>query len=99
MANDLWDRAILLTGIPLHKRLLDSTVGVVGCGSLCSKIANNLAEGGVGKFILIDPDIVKLVNIPRSAYKHRHLGMPKAIATGEVIRDTNPKAKITTIIP
>ncbi|MCT4372027.1 ThiF family adenylyltransferase [Yangia mangrovi] len=37
--------------------LADKSVGIVGCGSVGSKVAASLCRTGVGKFLLIDEDI------------------------------------------
>lgn len=41
------------------------TVAIVGLGGLGHHLARSLAAAGVGRLILIDPDIVELGNLPR----------------------------------
>ncbi len=41
-------------------------VGVVGCGSLGTKVATSLARSGVGRFLLVDDDIVLPGNLVRN---------------------------------
>ena len=41
-----------------HSHLANRKVGIVGCGSLGSKLATILARAGVGRFLLVDDDIV-----------------------------------------
>jgi ubiquitin-protein ligase len=46
---------------PSYDALRSKKVGLVGCGSLGSKIAASLARCGVGAFVLVDDDILKPV--------------------------------------
>jgi adenylyltransferase/sulfurtransferase len=48
-----------------QRRLLASSVVVVGCGATGSVIANHLARAGVGHLRLIDRDFVELNNLQR----------------------------------
>jgi len=41
------------------------TVGLVGLGGGGSHVAQQLAHMGVGKFVLVDPDIVEHTNLSR----------------------------------
>ncbi|EOW4018005.1 ThiF family adenylyltransferase, partial [Vibrio parahaemolyticus] len=60
--------------IPEHKNRLpdqflslsDKKVGLVGCGSVGSKVAASLCRSGVGNFLLIDEDIFFPDNIVRN---------------------------------
>ena len=46
--------------------LANKKVGIVGCGSVGSKIAASLCRTGVGKFLLIDEDIFFPGNVVRN---------------------------------
>jgi molybdopterin/thiamine biosynthesis adenylyltransferase len=46
-------------------QLFDKKILLVGCGSVGSTIASELARAGVGHFILADPDILEPANVSR----------------------------------
>jgi molybdopterin/thiamine biosynthesis adenylyltransferase len=52
-------------------------IGLVGCGSLGSKIAASLARTGVGNFVLVDDDVLKPSNLVRNDLDARGLGAHK----------------------
>ena len=58
-------RQILAVGAETVERLQKMRVGVVGCGGTGSAVAVLLARAGVGKLLLIDPDIVDETNLNR----------------------------------
>lgn len=47
--------------------LLGATIVLVGCGSLGSPLARLLAQAGVGRLILIDPEVMNYANAGRHA--------------------------------
>ena len=84
-----------------HMRLPDSytamtgkTVGIVGCGSLGSKIATTLARSGVRKFVLVDDDILKPGNLIRNDLGVESLGAHKADGLSERLAAVAPGAKV-----
>lgn len=56
--------------------LLGATIVLIGCGSLGSPVARLLAQAGVGRLILIDPELMNFANAGRHALGvdavHRH---------------------------
>lgn len=67
-----------------QRRLLDSSVLVVGVGGLGSAAALYLTGAGVGRIGLADPDAVSLSNLQRQVlYDERQIGMPKTEAARE----------------
>jgi molybdopterin/thiamine biosynthesis adenylyltransferase/ubiquitin-protein ligase len=60
-------------------------VGMVGLGSVGSKVATSLARAGVGKFYLVDEDIFLPENICRNELDWRNVGEHKAHAVAEAI--------------
>lgn len=79
--------------------LAKSTVAVVGVGSLGSISSKLITEAGIGKFIIIDRDIVELSNLQRQAlYDKSDVGKPKALAAKEKLKKINPKINIISII-
>jgi molybdopterin/thiamine biosynthesis adenylyltransferase len=60
--------------------LAQKKVGIVGCGSLGSKIATSLARSGVSEFVLVDEDVLKSGNLVRHDLDADSLGAHKAYA-------------------
>ena len=48
-----------------QRRLLASTVVIVGCGATGTVIANHLARAGVGHLRIVDRDFIELNNLQR----------------------------------
>ena len=61
-----------------HNTLSDKRVGIVGLGSLGSKIATSLARAGVGRFELVDGDILHAGNLERHDADWRDVGRHKS---------------------
>jgi sulfur-carrier protein adenylyltransferase/sulfurtransferase len=61
-----------------YAMLAQKKVGIVGCGSLGSKVAASLARSGVGEFVLVDDDILKPGNLLRHELDGSSLGVHKA---------------------
>jgi len=75
-----------------------SHVLVAGLGGVGAYAAESLARAGIGKFTLIDGDVIEETNINRQLLAlHSTLGRPKAEVMAERIRDINPDARIEII--
>ena len=74
--------------------LKDKRVGIVGCGSVGSKIAASLCRSGIGKFFLIDEDIFFPGNVIRNELDLNDTGIHKAHALRDRLLKINPKADI-----
>ena len=89
-----YDLSGLTARTPFSKSLLEkltnSIVVVFGAGSGGGRISLNLAKAGVGRFRLVDPDILELHNIPRHVASLFHLGRNKADAVAELMLLSNP---------
>jgi ubiquitin-protein ligase len=77
-----------------HTALAERRVAIVGCGSLGSKLAAMLARCGVGKFVLVDDDIMLPDNLVRHELDWREVGMHKADAVQRRIALVNPSASV-----
>lgn len=66
---------------------------IVGCGSVGSTLAENLARCGMTKFTLWDFDIVEPHNICNQMFTQKDIGRPKVEALRDIILDINPDAK------
>lgn len=67
-------------------------IHIVGCGSVGSTIAENLARCGLTKFTFWDFDYVEQHNIVNQMFTTNHIGKPKVEALKEIIVDINPDA-------
>lgn len=76
-----------------HKALVERKVGIVGCGSVGSKIAAMLARAGVGNFLLVDDDILFSDNLVRHDLDWREVGTHKVDSVARRIKLINPDAK------
>lgn len=72
----------------------DKLVGVLGAGSMGSKVAASLARAGVAKFLLIDDDVLGAENIPRHELDWLSVGAHKVDALAERLRLLRPGATI-----
>lgn len=75
---------------PQFQPLAAKRVGIVGVGALGSPVAAHLARAGVGRFVLIDHDIVSIGNRVRHELDLADLGRPKVRAAAERLRRINP---------
>jgi molybdopterin/thiamine biosynthesis adenylyltransferase len=75
-----------------HDVLATKTVGLVGCGSIGSKIGISLARTGVCKFVLLDDDILFAHNLVRNDLDWRDVGSHKSEALRRRIQLVNTKA-------
>lgn len=75
---------------PDLEALRQSTVAVVGCGSLGGPVALALAQAGVGRLDLIDPELLKAANVGRHPLGASDVDRPKAKALTERIRGDYP---------
>lgn len=77
-----------------HADLEGKKVGILGAGSLGSKIAVTLARSGVRSFVLVDDDILKPGNLVRHELDARALGAHKVDGLEERVKAVAPKADV-----
>lgn len=68
----------------------DARVHIVGCGSVGSTVAENLARCGVTKMTLWDFDTVENHNIVNQMFRQQDVGKPKVEALRDILTDINP---------
>ena len=73
-----------------------SGVIVCGCGSVGSLAALDLARSGVGRFLLVDDDILSIENLCRHQCSIADVGRHKVDAVADRIRQINPYAEVIT---
>ncbi len=105
MSHDFarYHRQMLLPGFGENgqRRLLDSTVLVLGCGALGSVAADMLARAGVGHLVIIDRDFIELTNLQRQVlFDERDVAdaIPKAEAAKRKIANINSQVQVTAIV-
>lgn len=74
--------------------LLGKTVGIVGCGSVGSKVAASLCRSGVGRFLLIDEDVFFPGNVVRNELDLTNIGAHKAYALKDRLLEISPRADV-----
>lgn len=82
------------TGILESSIMRDKNVIILGCGSVGSLVAVQLAKSGVGNFLLVDNDIVEYHNLCRHQCGISDVGRYKTDALKERILDINAAAKV-----
>lgn len=94
LTQDIFSRnkGLLETDVMLRKGAV-----LVGCGSVGSLFAVELARAGVGRFLLADNDLVEYHNLCRHQCGILDVGKFKTDAVAERILQINPAAKVQTV--
>jgi adenylyltransferase/sulfurtransferase len=78
-----------------QRKLLDSSVLLVGAGGLGSPAALYLTAAGVGKIGIIDFDVVDASNLHRQIlHGHSDIGRPKVESAADTLREINPDVEL-----
>lgn len=78
-----------------QRKLLASSVLLIGAGGLGSAAAGYLAAAGVGHIGIVEPDRVELSNLQRQIlYDTADIGRAKASAAQDRIEEINPDCKV-----
>lgn len=83
-------------GILETDKMKNKRVVILGCGSVGSLVAMELARSGVGHFLLADPDIVEYHNICRHQCGIEDVGDLKINALTRKLLNINPNIEINT---
>lgn len=68
-------------------------IHIVGCGSVGSTVAENLARCGVTNMTLWDFDIVENHNLANQMFRQQDVGRPKVEALYDMLREINPEVE------
>lgn len=79
---------------PRFAKLRDSRVLVLGCGSIGAPVALALAEAGVGRLGLVDPDRLTWANVGRHPLGADTVDLNKAVALAKRIRRSYPHIEV-----
>jgi len=75
--------------------LAGKTVAVFGLGGVGSYVVEGLARSGIGRFVLVDHDVIRPSNLNRQLIAtHSTLGRPKVEVMRDRILDINPAASV-----
>lgn len=78
---------------------IDARIHIIGCGSVGSTIAENLARCGVGKMTLYDFDTVEAHNVANQMFRAADIGRQKVDALVDIIKEINPEVEGIKIKP
>jgi hypothetical protein len=98
---DVYDRQVRMFGRAGQDELAKCRVGIIGLGGIGSLVAEYTARLGVGKFILVDDDIVEESNLSRIVGATKSdIGerTTKAAVVTRLITEANDQAEIKQII-
>lgn len=92
-----FSRFEMLVGHEAMEKLERSKIAVFGVGGVGSFVVEGLVRSGVGKFVLVDDDLVCLTNSNRQLHATRKtIGRPKVDVMKERILEINPRAEVET---
>jgi molybdopterin/thiamine biosynthesis adenylyltransferase len=84
-----------------QRKLLASSVAVMGSGGLGTHIADNLTRAGVGRLKMIDRDFVELHNLQRQTLFNEEdaaARLPKAEAAARRLRHINSQVEVEPLV-
>ena len=98
-----YSRQILFSGMGEagQRKLLASSVAIVGCGAIGASAAQLLARAGVGRLRVIDRDFVEPSNLQRQALfdeNDAREALPKAAAAENKLRLVNSEIEIDGVV-
>jgi adenylyltransferase/sulfurtransferase len=80
-----------------QRKIMESSVLIIGAGGLGSPIAVYLALAGVGKIGIVDFDTVDISNLQRQIlHQNDDIGKPKAQSAKETVNAYNPDVEVVT---
>ena len=68
----------------------DDRIHIIGCGSVGSTVAENLARCGVTKMTLWDFDVVEPKNLANQMFRQKDIGTSKIVALADILAEINP---------
>lgn len=93
---DQYSRTRFLLGEDGMAKLRNARVAVFGLGGVGGYVVEALARAGVGALDLIDHDTIGTTNINRQIFAtHSTIGMSKAQAAAERVKDIDPTIRVT----
>lgn len=91
-----FSRTEMLLGSDGLEKLENSRVAIFGIGGVGTYVVEGLVRSGVGRFLLVDDDLICLTNINRQLHATRKtIGKAKVEVMGDRILEINPQAQVT----
>ena len=84
-----------------QRKLLESSVVVIGCGALGTHMADSLVRAGVGHIRIIDRDFVELNNLQRQVLFDENdvtSGIPKSVAAANKLKNVNSHIVVDAVV-
>lgn len=98
MEENQFSRTEMLIGKEGLQKLQNAKIAIFGIGGVGSFVAEGLVRAGIGKFVLIDKDIISLTNLNRQIHAdHTTIGKDKIEVMKNRMLAINPNVKIKTI--
>ena len=94
MRGGRFDRQIPLFGEEGQERIMGAVVGVAGCGGLGVTLVTALAEAGVCRYVLADPDYPGITDLNTQFIYAMSDPRPKAQIAAQWITAINPLAEL-----
>ena len=92
---DFLDRTKLLLGDEAMQKLASSYVAIFGIGGVGGYACEALVRSGIGRFDIIDRDVVDVSNINRQIIAlHSNIGQPKVSVMKDRMLDINPEVSV-----
>lgn len=95
--QEKYDRHMRIKGFTpdMQENLKQASVLVIGAGGLGCPVLQYLAAAGIGKIIIVEPDVVSVSNLQRQIlYTPADLGKSKAQLAAERLKTMNPETRI-----
>lgn len=81
--------------VEMWENIQNACVLIIGLGAVGSWTTCNLAQSGVKKFILLDPDVVDLSNLHRQfSYDESSVGQKKTDVLAKHLKEYNPQVQV-----
>ncbi len=95
---DFLNRTVLILGETAVRKIMQSSVLVLGVGGVGAYAAEMLVRSGVGKITIVDGDVVESSNLNRQLVAlNSTLGKPKTEVLRERLLDINPSCQVVAI--
>ena len=76
---------------------VEGKLHIIGCGSVGSTLAENLARCGCDNFVLYDFDVVEQHNLVNQMFRVQDIGKNKAECLTEILKEINPEVKVKVV--